>query len=247
MDAPLAVVTGGSRGIGAATCARLARDGYAVDVCFRERADAAAAVVAAIEADGGRAHAVRLDVTDPASVAAYAACLEAAGRSPAVCVNNAGTTADALLVTASPAAWHDVLATNLTGAYLVCQALVPLMLDAGGGSIVNVSSASAALPAPGQAAYAASKAGLEGLTRALAVELRRLHVRVNAVRPGRVRTDMTSPVAARLDAVDPAPWGEPEEIADVIAFLASDAARYVTGQVLTADGGLGVSRERSRR
>lgn len=236
---PLAVVSGGSRGIGAATVRELVARGYAVDVLYREAEDAASSLVGAL---GGQARAVRLDVRDEAAVADYAAGLDAADAALDVLVCNAGVARDELLMSATLDAWTDTLATNLTGTFLLVRALAPLMMDRRRGSVITVSSSSASTPGIGQAAYAASKGGVEAFTRAAAAELRRFGIRVNCVAPGRVRTDMTEAAAEAMDAMAPGPWGAPEDLARVIAWLASDDASYVQGQVISADGGIGVSR-----
>lgn len=245
MTAPTAIITGASRGIGAAVAARLARDGFTVEVIHRDSAAEAVGVVTRIADAGGIARAVTLDVTDSDAVDRYAD--ELAGREVAVLVNNAGVTADALLLQTTDDAWRTVIDTNLGGTFRMCRAVAGLMMDRGGGAIVNVSSNSAVIPGPGQAAYAASKGGIEALSRALAVELGKVGIRVNVVRPGRVRTRMAEAAAGVLDAMGLAPWGEPEQVADVVAFLAGPDSGYVTGQVLTADGGLSVTRPQERR
>ncbi|MGL4831854.1 MAG: SDR family NAD(P)-dependent oxidoreductase [Propionibacteriaceae bacterium] len=245
MQPPRAIVTGASRGIGAAIARALASD-FAIDVCYHHEKELAENVAQSICASGSWARSVALDVTDAHAIERYASDLEDNHVEVAVVVNNAAIAQDSLLLQTSLDSWQQVLATNLTGPMVLCQALVPLMMDRRGGAIVNISSNSAHIPGNGQVSYAASKGGLEALTRALAVELRRLGIRVNAVRVGRVRTQLTEAAATTLAAADSAPWGEPDDIADVVAFLASDAARYLTGQVITADGGLAVTRRGTR-
>ena len=237
-----AIVTGGSRGIGAATAKLLAKRGFAVEILYHSQTAAAEKVVAEIQESGGTAKAMQCDVSQETAVNSYINQLEAAGRDVAVLVNNAGIAKDNLLMLTAIDAWHRVLETNLTGTFLMTKAVAPLMMDRGGGAIINVSSNSAHSPGAGQVAYAASKGGVEAFTRAAAVELRRLNIRVNCVRPGRVRTEMTEKVAEKMNQMDASRWGEPIQIAEVIAFLASQAASYLTGQVITADGGLSISR-----
>jgi len=137
-----------------------------------------------------------------------------------------------------------VLRINLTGTFLMCRAVVPVMLDQASGRIINLSSNSVRIPGPGQTAYAASKGGVEALTRALAVEVGRKGISVNAVAPGRVKTDMTDPVVTQLGGRAGPRWGVPEDISALVAFLASDAADYIQGQVMTADGGRLITRPR---
>lgn len=236
----VALVTGGSRGIGAAIAHRLGQDGLTVHLTHcrlqtRERADR---VAAAIEAVGGRGVVHRCDVGDEDDVRRLVDEVLDRDGTVHVLVNNAAVTADALVMTTPVASWEQVLRVNLTGPWLLCRQVIPVMLDQGEGRIINVSSASVRTPGPGQSAYAASKGGLEALTRALAAEVGHKGIRVNTVAPGTIRTDMTAAVADRLDAPgERIRWGTPQDVAGVVAFLAGPEAEYVQGETLTVDGG----------
>lgn len=235
-EGAVALVTGGSRGIGAAVARELARDGWAVAVGFRSGAGAAQRVVADIEADGGRAIAVGGDVTN-----GVAQVLADAGRLGPVLavVNNAGVRQDDLAISLTDEQWDDVLATNLTSAFRLTREALRPMLRAKFGRVVSIASVVGPRANAGQANYAASKAGLIGLTKTVAVEVARKGVTVNAVAPGFIATDMTADLPAEVTSAVPARRpGAPEEVAAVVRFLASDAASYVTGSTLYVDGGL---------
>lgn len=238
---PVAVVTGGSRGIGRAIVLRLARAG--AEVLFTYASNEAAARQVEEAAAGGRARGFRFDVADAQAVAEFfAGPLKEAGRLDWL-VNNAGITRDRLLVRMSDEDWDRVLEVNLKGAFLCTRAAAKLMMKQRSGAIVNVSSVVAQMGNVGQANYVASKAGLLGLTRACAKELASRGVRVNAVAPGFIETEMTAALSAdvreRMLALVPAGrFGSPDEVAAVVEFLLGEAAAYISGQVIHVGGGL---------
>jgi len=240
---PVALVTGGSRGIGAAIAAALAADGYDVAVGYRGGADAAAGVVAAIEATGRRGVALAADVAVEDEAAGLVSATEDALGPIDALVLNAGITRDGLFMRMSSEDWQSVIDTNLTGAFYVTRAALRGMLKRRGGSIVAVSSVVGLTGNPGQANYAAAKAGLIGMVKSLAREAGGRGVRVNAVAPGYIATDMTAdlPDTTRDQILGATPLGRlgtPEDVAGVVSFLCSDAAGFITGSVISIDGGL---------
>jgi 3-oxoacyl-[acyl-carrier protein] reductase len=233
-------VTGASRGIGAAIARALAADGWAVGVNYRFDEHGAEAVVTAIESDGGRALALGADVADPATAEKLFGALEEHYGCPVLAlVNNAGITADDLTPSLSDEAWDSVIDTDLSAAFRLTRRALKPMLRARAGRIVNVASFSGLRANAGQANYAAAKAGLIALTKTSAVEVARRGITINAVAPGVIETDMTANLNGELLSHVPARrLGTPEEVAACVRFLISDEASYVTGAVLTVDGGL---------
>lgn len=236
-----ALVTGASRGIGAAIARALAAEGWPVGVNFRTDEEGAAQVVSEIDAAGGRALAVRGDIADPDAVESVFAELEQRFGAVLVLVNNAGVRADGLSMQLDDDEWEHVLATNLSGAFRTTRRALKGMMRARHGRVINIASVVGGVRGnAGQANYAASKAGLVGFTRTVAAEVARRGVTVNAVAPGLVETELTEGIDQQrfLDAVPARRAGTVDEVAACVRFLASDEASYVTGTTLTVDGGL---------
>jgi 3-oxoacyl-[acyl-carrier protein] reductase len=241
LEGRVALVTGASRGIGRAIARALGERGAAVVAAAR--GEHARAVAGEITAAGGRAEAAAVDVTDPAAVdAAVALALERFGRID-ILVNNAGIARDQLMLRMKREDWDAVLATNLTAAYTAAQAVLKPMIKQRAGRIINVTSVVGQAGNAGQVNYAASKAGLIGLTKALALEVASRNITVNAVAPGLIDTDMTRTISAgaQVDWAARIPLkrlGTPDDVASAVVFLASDEAAYITGHVLAVNGGM---------
>jgi 3-oxoacyl-[acyl-carrier protein] reductase len=237
--AGVALVTGGGRGIGAAIARALAGDGWPVGVNYRASGEAAEAVVDEIERAGGSALALGGDVGDAESVERVFAALEERFGPVLVLVNNAGVRRDNLSPSLAEDEWRDVLDVNLTAPYRTTRRALRAMIRARFGRVINIASIVGLRANPGQANYAAAKAGLIGFTKTVAAEVARRGVTVNAVAPGLVATEMTADLDGRLLELVPARRpGTPEEVAACVRFLASEDAGYVTGTTLTVDGGL---------
>ena len=238
-----AVVTGGSRGIGRAICEELARGGANVVLCYAGRAEAAQETVTACEDLGAKALAVQCNVADEAQVKALMdAAVKEFGRID-ILVNNAGVTRDGLVMMMKEADFDAVIDTNLKGTFLCMKAVSRIMMKQRYGRIVNLSSVVGLRGNAGQVNYAASKAGVIGLTKSLARELARRNITANAVAPGFIATDMTDALSdaqreAIVSRIGSGRLGEPDDIAHLVRFLASDEASYITGQVICVDGGM---------
>ena len=238
-----ALVTGGSRGIGRGVVWELARQGAQVAFVYRSNTEAADQLVKDLELDQRTVMAIQADVADVESADRVVESVLEAWEKIDILVNNAGIIRDGLLATMDHDQWQDVINTNLGSVYRFCRAVTRPMMSQRHGRIINISSVASHFGNPGQANYAASKGGIEGMTRCLATELGRRGITVNAVAPGFIETDMTEAirnVAEKeiIKKISTRRLGSPEDIAHATAFLASDEASYVTGHVLVVDGGL---------
>ena len=243
LNGKIALVTGGGRGIGRAISLELAGRGAIVIVNYRRSAAAAENLVAQIEAAGGTARNVPADVSDEQQVAAMFKTIIAEYGTVDILVNNAGVTRDNIIMMMKPADFDDVIETNLRSCWLCCKTAARTMMRKRSGSIINITSVVGIAGNGGQTNYAASKAGIIGLTKSLAKEVAARGIRVNAVAPGFVDTEMTADLGdeIREKAIETIPLGRmgaPSDIAKAVAFLASDEAAYITGQTLVVDGGM---------
>jgi 3-oxoacyl-[acyl-carrier protein] reductase len=243
----VAIVTGAARGIGAATALRLARDGFAVGVLDLDEAGAKG-TAEQITSAGGRAVAVAVDVSDADAVSTAVETVAAELGGPTVLINNAGVTRDNMLFKMTDSDWDTVMGVHLKGAFLMTRAVQKHMVEAKFGRVVNLSSVSA-LGNRGQANYSTAKAGLQGLTKTLAIELGKFGVTANAIAPGFIETEMTKATAERMGvpfedfiqagakSIPVGRVGQPEDIAALVSYLVSDEAGFVSGQVIYAAGG----------
>ena len=239
----VALVTGGSRGIGRVICETLARAGFDIVTCYSGSEEAAAKTVSLCQQWGVNAKAYKANVSSSADVEALFNSIKEDFGSLDVLVNNAGITKDGLLIKMSEEDFDAVLDTNLKGAFLCTKAAVAMMMKAKKGSIINISSVVGLMGNPGQTNYAASKAGLVGLAKSVAKEYGKKGIRVNVVAPGFIATDMTDALdeatkAKYLEQIQIKRFGQAQDVANLVSFLAGEAASYITGQVIAVDGGL---------
>ncbi|MCY3780618.1 MAG: 3-oxoacyl-[acyl-carrier-protein] reductase [Chloroflexi bacterium] len=242
-EGKVALVTGGGRGIGRAICLELAAQGAALIVNYVNNSQSAEDTAAAIRASGGQALSLQADVSDAGQVSSLFKEAKSVHGAVDILVNNAGITRDNIIMMMKPDDFDIVQATNLRSCWLCCKEAARIMMRKRAGSIINITSVVGIAGNGGQTNYAASKAGIIGLTKSLAKELAPRGVRVNAVAPGFVETDMTADLAddlkgAALEAIPLGRMGDPEDIAKAVAFLASADASYITGQTLVVDGGM---------
>lgn len=240
VNQPVALVTGGSKGIGRAICLEMAKSGYQVIVNYLSDADGASQTLSLVEQQGGRGICLQFDVSDYAAVQLAMEKIFAAYTSVDVLVNNAGRIADELFVMMTPEKWRSVLDVTLQGFYNVTRPVLEKMIVQRKGAVVSIASVAGLMGNRGQANYAAAKAGLIGASRSVASEVARIGIRVNVVAPGLIQTEMIqeAPVQKIKGMIPMARLGAPEEVARVVRFLCSEDASYITGQVLSVNGGM---------
>jgi len=239
----VAIVTGGTQGIGAVIAAAFLKQGATVVITGRDQAKTEAAAAKLAQENTGACQGYKSDVSKSADVDALFEAVMASHKKVDILINNAGITRDNLVMRMSEAEFDEVIATNLKGAFLCCKAATRPMLKAKGGVMINITSIVGLSGNPGQANYAAAKAGMVGLTKSLAKELSSRSIRVNAVAPGFIRTAMTDELSeevktSMISQIPLGRFGEAEDIASACLYLAADSGRYVTGQVLRVDGGM---------
>lgn len=238
-----AVITGGVRGIGRAIAEEFCRQGADVLLCYRSNEEAARKTAEELKQYGTRVELIKGDVSDPAHAEETAKLAKELFGKIDILVNNAGITKDKLLMKMSPADFDEVVQANLSGSFYFLQAIAPVMIKQRGGRIINISSVVGVKGNAGQVNYSASKAGIIGMTLSAAKELGKRGITVNAVAPGYIETDMTEVLTedqkkAMLDMISLGRAGKASDVANAVTFLASDAAAYITGQILTVDGGM---------